>query len=57
MIEVGDMVTLFQPTLHGSAKHAGKVIRFLPSGKVEIRMQQGGYDVVHVASVTKVVRG
>lgn len=55
-IETGAMVMTTMPTLHGPKEQAGTVARVLEDGRVEIRMQLGGY-VTKAAADVRVVRG
>jgi hypothetical protein len=43
---IGKIVKFPVNTLHGKGKQAGTVTRVMPSGKIEIRAQLGGYYVV-----------
>lgn len=51
--KAGDMVKLTVPTLNGPRLHMGTVTRIMPDGRVEVRMQQGGYETVTPADLTR----
>ena len=44
---VGVMVRFSVPTLHGTGKMAGRVVRTLPDGRLEVRAQLGGYYTIN----------
>jgi hypothetical protein len=48
------MVTFLVNTLHGPAKRAGVVTRYMDGGMVEVRAQMGGYYVLASSALTLV---